>query len=83
MKKVGGWGLGVGGWGLGVGEYPVQHFVDVPTRQQEAKLAGEEQGKVYLYVYLSQPKVYACVIKAIAEDNFIVCVGFSVTTDFW
>ena len=41
---------------------------------QEAKLAGEEQGKVYLYVYLSQPKQYACVIKTIGDDKFIVCV---------
>ena len=41
---------------------------------QEAKLAGEEQGKVYLYVYLSQPKQYACVIKTIGDDKFIASV---------
>ncbi len=40
--------------------------------KREAKLAGEEQGEVYLYVYLSQPKQYACVIKGIADDHFVV-----------
>ncbi len=42
--------------------------------KREAKLAGEEQGEVYLYVYLSTPKLYACVIKGIAEDNFVVYI---------
>ncbi len=40
--------------------------------KREAKLAGEEQGEVYLYVYLRQPKQYACVIKGIADDHFVV-----------
>jgi exoribonuclease R len=40
--------------------------------KKEAKLAGEEQGEVYLYVYLSQPKQYPCVIKGIADDHFVV-----------
>jgi exoribonuclease R len=40
--------------------------------KREAKLAGEEQGKVYLYVYLNQPKQYACVIKGIADDHILV-----------
>jgi exoribonuclease R len=42
--------------------------------KREAKLAGEEQGEVYLYVYLSTPKQYQCVIKAIADDNFVVYI---------
>jgi exoribonuclease R len=44
------------------------------VRKKEAKLAGEEQGQVYLYVYLSQPKQYPCVIKGIADDHFVVYI---------
>ena len=40
--------------------------------KKEAKMAGDEQGEVYLYVYLKQPKLYACVIKGIADDHFVV-----------
>ena len=40
--------------------------------KKEAKSAGEDQGKVYLYVYLQTPKEYACVIKGIADDHFVV-----------
>lgn len=40
--------------------------------KKEAKSAGEDQGKVYLYVYLQTPKEYDCVIKGIADDHFIV-----------
>jgi exoribonuclease R len=42
------------------------------TMKREAKMAGEEQGQVYLYVYLSQPKQYPCVIKGIVDDHFVV-----------